>query len=358
VTNKRMTVVRNGRLLDIAAHRAPPVDILIDGDCIAEIGPPGLAAPDDAAFVDASDRLIHPGLINAHTHGHGNLSKGMGDRWTLELLLTAAPWISGNRTVEDKYLSTYIGALEMLMKGCTACYDLTVEFPQPTPEGLAACAQAYADAGMRAVVAPMVASLTLYEAIPGLIDVLPPPLQQEVTRLRLAPSEASLASSARRSRIGASTASRSVPRWRQPSRIIAATLSCGPAHGWRGNSALACTATSRNRKRRSSSASRPTARPRRRISRTWGCWAPTSSPPMASGSTMTTSGGSPITAHPWRTTPAATCCSATASRQSRPCWSVASTSASAPMEPPVRQSEHVRVDARRLVRLESAGARH
>jgi 5-methylthioadenosine/S-adenosylhomocysteine deaminase len=58
----------------------------------------------------------------------------------------------------------------MLMKGCTACYDLTVEFPQPTPEGLAACAQAYADAGMRAVVAPMVANLTLYEAIPGLID--------------------------------------------------------------------------------------------------------------------------------------------------------------------------------------------
>ena len=29
----------------------------------------------------------------------------MGDRWTLELLLTAAPWISGNRTAEDKYLT-------------------------------------------------------------------------------------------------------------------------------------------------------------------------------------------------------------------------------------------------------------
>jgi guanine deaminase len=189
-----MTIVRNGRVLDIAGHRAPPADILIDGDSIAEIGPPGLAAPADAALVDASERLIHPGLINAHTHGHGNLSKGMGDRWTLELLLTAAPWISGNRTAEDKYLSTYIGALEMLMKGCTACYDLTVEFPQPTPEGLAACAKAYADAGMRAVVAPMVASHTLYEAIPGLLDVLPPPLQEEVTRLRLAPYEASLAS--------------------------------------------------------------------------------------------------------------------------------------------------------------------
>jgi 5-methylthioadenosine/S-adenosylhomocysteine deaminase len=193
VTAERMMIVRNGRVLDIKGHRAPPADILIAGDTIGEVGPPGLAAPADAVLVDATDRLIHPGLINAHTHGHGNLSKGLGDRWTLELLLTAAPWISGNRTAEDKYLSTYIGALEMLMKGCTACYDLTVEFPQPTPEGLGACAKAYADAGMRAVVAPMVANLSFYEAIPGLLDALPSGLQKEVERLRMAPYEASLA---------------------------------------------------------------------------------------------------------------------------------------------------------------------
>ena len=45
---------------------------------------------------------------------------------------------------------------------------------------------------MRAVVAPMVASLSFYEAIPGLLDVLPPALQKEVERLRMAPYEASL----------------------------------------------------------------------------------------------------------------------------------------------------------------------
>src|SRR5215510_1557222 len=192
MADKRMSIVRNGRVLDIHGHRAPPADILIAGDTIAEVGAPGLAAPDDVVLIDATDRLIHPGLINAHTHGHGNLSKGMGDRFTLELLLTAAPWLSGNRSIEDKYLTTYIGAIEMLMKGCTACYDLTVEFPQPTPEGLSACAKAYSDAGMRAVVAPMVAGATFYEAIPGLMDVLPPALQTEVERLKLAPEEASL----------------------------------------------------------------------------------------------------------------------------------------------------------------------
>ena len=75
--------------------------------------------------------LLHPGLINAHTHGHGNLAKGMGDRWTLELLLNAAPWIGGGRELEDKYLSTLIGAAEMLLKGTTAAYDLSFEFPVP-----------------------------------------------------------------------------------------------------------------------------------------------------------------------------------------------------------------------------------
>src|SRR5262245_53489262 len=67
------TIVRGGKLLDIARHAATPRDILIKGDTIAEIGRPGLAAPPGAAVVDARNRLMHPGLINAHTHGPGNL---------------------------------------------------------------------------------------------------------------------------------------------------------------------------------------------------------------------------------------------------------------------------------------------
>jgi 5-methylthioadenosine/S-adenosylhomocysteine deaminase len=192
MTNQRRTIIRHGRLVDAGGRRAEAADVLIVGDTIAEIGPPGLAAPADAVVIAARDTLLHPGLINAHTHGHGNLAKGMGDRWTLELLLAAAPWISGSRTLEDKYLSTFVGAVEMLLKGCTACYDLTVEFPLPTPEGLDACGRAYRDAGMRAVLAPMVAELSFFEAIPGLIDAMPPAMQKDLTRLRLAPLDATL----------------------------------------------------------------------------------------------------------------------------------------------------------------------
>ncbi len=190
---QRPVVIRGGRLVDIGRHAAPETDILIAGDTIVEVGRAGLEAPPDAASVDATGMLLHPGLINAHMHGHGNLAKGMGDRWTLELLLAAGPWISGNRTIEEKYLSIYVGALEMLLKGCTATYDLMAEFPAPSLEGLEACGRAYRDAGIRAVLAPMVANLSFFEAIPGLIDALPERERREVERLRLAPYETSLA---------------------------------------------------------------------------------------------------------------------------------------------------------------------
>jgi 5-methylthioadenosine/S-adenosylhomocysteine deaminase len=187
------TILRGGRLLDIAAGTAEFADLLIDDDTIREIGPPGLPAPADALEIAAQRRLLHPGLVNAHTHGHGNLAKGMGDRWTLELLLTAAPWITGNRSLDDRYLSTQLGAVEMVMKGCTACYDLSFEWPLPTTEGLACAAQAYADVGMRAVLAPMVADRSFFEAIPGLLEAMPPALQGRAAELRLPPAEATIA---------------------------------------------------------------------------------------------------------------------------------------------------------------------
>src|SRR5580704_5458922 len=186
------TILRGGRVLDITADTAELREVLTEDDTIREIGPPGCPAPEGAVEFSAERRLLHPGLVNAHTHAHGNLSKGMGDRWTLELLLCAAPWLTGYRTAEDKCLSAQLGAVEMVLKGCTACYDLSFEWPLPTSEGLAQAAQAYADVGMRAVVAPMVADRSFYEAIPGLLEALPMPRQQRVAELRLPPAEATL----------------------------------------------------------------------------------------------------------------------------------------------------------------------
>jgi 5-methylthioadenosine/S-adenosylhomocysteine deaminase len=188
----RRSVIRSGRILDIERMDAPERDVLIEGNRIIAIEEPGVVVSGDYREIDASDRLLIPGLINTHTHGHGSLGRGRGDRWSLELLLNAGPWISGKRTLGDKRLSAQLNAAEMVLKGCTACYDLYFEFPTPTSEGINEVAGGYADVGTRAVVAPMVADRSLYDAIPGLLDALPEPHRSNAEKIRLAPASVAL----------------------------------------------------------------------------------------------------------------------------------------------------------------------
>lgn len=169
--SETFTIVRGGRVLDLDHNRADMADILIEGDTIKEIGH-ALAAPPETRRIDAGGTIVIPGLVNAHTHSQGNLAKALGDRWSLELLLHSGPWMSANRNNDDKYLSAALGAAEMVRRGCTACYDLFAEIPHVTAEGLNAVGEAYADIGIRAVVAPMLADITFHRSIPGLADAM------------------------------------------------------------------------------------------------------------------------------------------------------------------------------------------
>src|SRR3984893_18426054 len=180
---KRM-IIRGGRVLDIEARRAELADILIEDGTIRSVAPPGTAAPQDAEIVNAPDRLLAPGLVNGHTHAHGALGKGLvGDRLPLEIFLSSAVAINGGRNTQDKYLGAALSAVEMVRRGCTAAYDLMVEFPLPSVEGIEAAAQAYHDVGMRAVVAPMMADRSLYQALPGLMEAMPDRLVDDLRRI-------------------------------------------------------------------------------------------------------------------------------------------------------------------------------
>jgi 5-methylthioadenosine/S-adenosylhomocysteine deaminase len=180
-----MHVITGGLVHSVTSPHGEPRDIVIEGDTIADIVPRGAVRNANAEVIDASRRLINPGLINGHTHSHGGLSKGVGDLWELDLLLNAAPWIGGHRSHDDKHLAALITAVEMVEKGATACYDLFFEFPAPTIEGMEAVASAYAKVGLRAVIAPMVADLTFYQAVPGLIDALPDDARDRAAKLRM-----------------------------------------------------------------------------------------------------------------------------------------------------------------------------
>ena len=116
-----LSVIRNGRLVDGRQFNGSRIDILIERDTILEVVPPDSEAPANATVIDATGTLILPGLINAHTHGDVSLAKGLGDRWTLELLLNASPLTSEDFRLQDKSLAARLAAVEMVLHGCTAC---------------------------------------------------------------------------------------------------------------------------------------------------------------------------------------------------------------------------------------------
>ena len=188
----RPLVFRGAILADGQDHFGEPRDIIVTRGRIAEIGAPGMEAPPEAETVDATRRMIIPGLVNAHTHSHLAIAKGLSEAWTLELHLHNGPWTGGGQAFEDRRLLAQASAVEMLVKGCTAAYDLVLEMPAPTPEGLVSTAQGYLDAGMRVVVAPMMADRTFWRAIPGLMAALPETMRPAVEAITLASHDVSL----------------------------------------------------------------------------------------------------------------------------------------------------------------------
>ena len=183
----RQTIIRGGLVLQ-AGSDAAPRDILIDDGRIVAMEAPGFPVSGQAELVSATDHLLIPGLVNSHTHSHGALNRGaVDDRVSLEMFLSGRGASTRSRAIEDKYLSAALSAAEMIRKGCTACFDLTLEFPLPSVEGLSAVARAYRDAGMRAVIAPMIADRTIYQALPGLLDALPEQLRSHYAALAAAP---------------------------------------------------------------------------------------------------------------------------------------------------------------------------
>ena len=187
-----MILIRNALVLT-PGFEAKPLDVLVEGGTIADVVPRGSVKGEGMEVVDAADRALMPGLVNGHNHAQTGLAKGTFDRYNLETYLNAQPGATGRRTLEDKHLSALIGAAEMVRKGCTAGYDMFAEFPLPTAEGVEAVAKAYSEAGMRGVIAPMMADRSFYEAIPGLAEALPEPLRSQALKAQYAPYKETLA---------------------------------------------------------------------------------------------------------------------------------------------------------------------
>jgi cytosine/adenosine deaminase-related metal-dependent hydrolase len=102
--------------------------------------------------IEGRDRLVLPGLVNAHTHSSSNLLKGTADRLSHPAFMWLKQADTANRTPREIYVSAMLGCIEMLRSGTTACIDHVPD--QLTGlENVEPIAQAYVDSGMRACLA-------------------------------------------------------------------------------------------------------------------------------------------------------------------------------------------------------------
>jgi len=117
-------LVAGGQVLrpDRTVERA---DVLVDresGD-IAEVAEPGTL--DAAETLDASDGLVIPGLVNAHTHVAMTLLRGYADDKPLDAWLQEDVWpVEAELTADDIEAGAELGIVEMIKSGTTAFSDM------------------------------------------------------------------------------------------------------------------------------------------------------------------------------------------------------------------------------------------
>ena len=105
------------------------------------------ASHPDAKQIDATGKIVMPGLINTHTHVAMALLRGISDDVPLMEWLEQHIWpIEGKMGYQEVYDGARLGILEMLMGGTTTFVDM-----YPYEEAVAEAAES---AGIRALVSP------------------------------------------------------------------------------------------------------------------------------------------------------------------------------------------------------------
>jgi cytosine/adenosine deaminase-related metal-dependent hydrolase len=181
-------LIRGGAVLTVGGMEEvrDGVDLLVEDGRIAAMGP-ALAPPPPDRVIDARDRLVIPGLVNAHLHSHNNYFRGWFDSVPLDLCVLHV-WNVGSSpealrlTPRQVYARALLGCAEMLRTGTTTAIDDVNLSPTLTEEHVEAVLRAYEDSGMRAVVAAHVFDIPYHRTVPFVADTLPPALRETLER--------------------------------------------------------------------------------------------------------------------------------------------------------------------------------
>jgi len=127
------TLVTGGTLLTMRGDRLGIVDsgaLAVTDGRISYVGPAAEGPePNDAAeVVDASDAVVMPGLVNAHTHmAHTLLRGGAQDVPEIEWMNRALGPLSAHADEADRVVGTRLGVLEAIRGGATTIAEYASE---------------------------------------------------------------------------------------------------------------------------------------------------------------------------------------------------------------------------------------
>ena len=97
------------------------------------------------AVIDGKDRLVIPGLINAHTHTYMSMMRNCADDLSfMDWLFKRVDPIETQLTGEDAYWASLLSQIEMIRSGTTTFNDMQMHIHQTT--------RAVKESGMRAVI--------------------------------------------------------------------------------------------------------------------------------------------------------------------------------------------------------------
>jgi cytosine/adenosine deaminase-related metal-dependent hydrolase len=162
-------LIHGGLVVPRAGARPQPrADILIEDGRIAAVGRlPGAGSRVDRV-IDAADRIVFPGLVNAHCHTYETFNRGVAPMAPMEIWALYGHPVLGvtPRTPDEVYWRTLLPCLEMLRNGVTTVIDDISVYYDHRDEIVDAIMQAYRDAGIRAWASVKAMDRPLYETLP------------------------------------------------------------------------------------------------------------------------------------------------------------------------------------------------
>lgn len=164
-------------------HGSEPfrADVLIQGDRISAVTH-DLPVPKGAVVVAGGDKLLIPGLVNAHLHSWEAFFRGRYDNLPLELWMLLSYPILGLTPLSERLirLRTLLVGIESLKGGVTCLLDDVIESPAQSLAQLNAVFGGYAEVGIRANVSGNIVDKYFTDTIPYANDVLPADLLDRV----------------------------------------------------------------------------------------------------------------------------------------------------------------------------------